>query len=97
MFEELVELVVGPWLFAGLAIFGAASTQKGKDTMRAVAKETVRAGFALKNKSAGLVEQFQQQKSEFMAEMAIEQKEENHKKSTAKKKKAAAATAADEE
>jgi len=63
---------MGPWGIAAIALLGATATDGGRKLLRAAAKNAIRAGFYVKEKSSNLVGEVKEQLSDVVAEIKTE-------------------------
>lgn len=74
MFEELVEVLVGPW---GLAAVLLLATQGGRKMVRTAAKEVVKVGMIATEKAKEVAAEIQEEASDVIAEAHAERNEKS--------------------
>lgn len=63
---------MGPWGIAAIALIGATGTEGGRKLLRAAAKNAIRAGFYIKEKSSTVVGEVKEQLADVVAEVKQE-------------------------
>lgn len=72
MFEELLEIVAGPWSLVALAVVALPA---GRKAIRTVARETVRAGMAVTESAKDFYAELKEEASDVVAEVKAERKQ----------------------
>jgi hypothetical protein len=89
MFEDLAELVIGPWGLAAVALFAASKTDKGRDLIRKGARNVIKGWFVVSDKASALREELKEYSDDLIAEVKAERNGSDTKTSaTSHKKKA---------
>jgi hypothetical protein len=78
---------MGPWGIAAIALIGATATDGGRKLLRSAAKNVIRAGFYVKEKSSGLVGEVKEQLADVVAEIKTEVAEAKEESENGKKTK----------
>jgi len=68
MFEELGELLLGPWGIAVALVVGAGATPDGRKAARKVAKGAIKAGYIVVSKSQDMLAEAKETVSDLVAE-----------------------------
>lgn len=68
MFEELGELLLGPWGIALGLVLGAGATEDGRKAVRKVAKSAIKAGYIVVSKSQDMLAEAKESVSDLVAE-----------------------------
>jgi Ni2+-binding GTPase involved in maturation of urease and hydrogenase len=68
MFEELGELLWGPWGIAVALIVGAGATEDGRKAARKAAKGAIKAGYIVVSKSQDLLAEAKERVADIVAE-----------------------------
>lgn len=68
MFEELGELLLGPWGIAIALVVGAGATEDGRKAARKVAKSAIKAGYIVVSKSQDALAEAKERVSDLVAE-----------------------------
>ncbi len=68
MFEEIGELLLGPWGIAVALIVGAGATEDGRKAARKVAKGAIKAGYVVVSKSQDMLAEAKERVSDLVAE-----------------------------
>ncbi|HEY9683108.1 MAG TPA: DUF5132 domain-containing protein [Oculatellaceae cyanobacterium] len=71
MFEDLLEVVAGPWSLVALAVVALPA---GRKALRTVAREAVRAGIAVSESAKDLYAELKEEASDVVAEVKAERK-----------------------
>ncbi len=86
MFEELGELILGPWGIAIAVVGAVVGTETGRQTLRKGAREVLKAGHKISDASSGVLDNMKQEWDELKKEV----ESEGNGRRTSKKKRAAA-------
>ena len=68
MFEELGELLLGPWGIAVALVIGAGATEDGRKAARKVAKGAIKASYIVLSKSQDMLAEAKERVSDLVAE-----------------------------
>jgi hypothetical protein len=68
MFEEIGELLLGPWGIAAALLLGAGATEDGRKAARKVAKGAIKAGYICVTKSQDFLAEAKERVSDLVAE-----------------------------
>ena len=71
MFEELFEIVAGPWALVALAVVALPA---GRKAVRTVAREAVRAGIAVGESAKDFYAELKEEATDVVAEVKAERK-----------------------
>ncbi len=88
---------MGPWGIAAIALIGATTTDGGRKFLRAAAKNLIKAGLIVKDKSSTVIGELKEQVADVVAEVKAEASAEAAELSHNGKKTRATATASKEE
>jgi hypothetical protein len=68
---------MGPWGMAAIALIGATTTDGGRKLLRAAAKNAIRAGLMVKEKSSAVLGELKEQFDDVIAEVKAEATADN--------------------
>lgn len=88
---------MGPWGIAAIALIGATTTDGGRKFLRTAAKNLIKAGLIVKDKSSTVIGELKEQVADVVAEVKAEASAEAAELSHNGKKTRATATASKEE